>query len=274
MDAADEVHRGRPGDPAADGHDPAAAGAGDPPSHYTADPAVEPSSPTRWTRRRCSAPWRSARSPHRSTAPGERHGARPPDRREPRRRIHAGQPGRRGAAWATEADRRRADRVHEPRRPARRHGRRPATSIRELTYRQAADIQPFANTLVNMDLTGAQIKTVLEQQWQRGRRVPSGRSCASASAGSLHLRPGGRAGATGSPPCGWTARRIDPAAPYSVTVNSFLAAGGDNFPEFANGTDSGHRPGRPGGDGRLHGGVRRRRPAAGGRRSALGASPP
>ena len=36
-----------------------------------------------------------------------------------------------------------------------------------LTYRQAADVQPFANTLVNMDLTGAQIKTILEQQWQR-----------------------------------------------------------------------------------------------------------
>ena len=28
-------------------------------------------------------------------------------------------------------------------------------------------VQPFANTLVNMTLTGAQIKTVLEQQWQR-----------------------------------------------------------------------------------------------------------
>ncbi len=28
-------------------------------------------------------------------------------------------------------------------------------------------MQSFANTLVNMQLTGAQIKTVLEQQWQR-----------------------------------------------------------------------------------------------------------
>ena len=35
-----------------------------------------------------------------------------------------------------------------------------------LTYKQAADVQPFANTLVNMDLTGAQIKATLEQQWQ------------------------------------------------------------------------------------------------------------
>ena len=31
---------------------------------------------------------------------------------------------------------------------------------------QAANVQPFANTLVNMDLTGAQIKQTLEQQWQ------------------------------------------------------------------------------------------------------------
>ena len=45
---------------------------------------------------------------------------------------------------------------------------------RTLTYKQAADVQPFANTLVNMDLTGAQIKTVLEQQWQAaGARVRS-----------------------------------------------------------------------------------------------------
>ena len=36
-----------------------------------------------------------------------------------------------------------------------------------MTYRQAADVQPFANTLVKMDLTGAPIKKVLEQQWQR-----------------------------------------------------------------------------------------------------------
>ncbi len=37
---------------------------------------------------------------------------------------------------------------------------------RVVTYRQAAEVQPFANTLVNMDLTGAQIESVLEQQWQ------------------------------------------------------------------------------------------------------------
>lgn len=121
-----------------------------------------------------------------------------------------------------------------------------------LTYKQAAVVQPFANTLVNMDLTGAQIKTVLEQQWQRdsNNKVPS----------RPFLRLGVSDGFTytysekvvtetptdGSPsydaPKGtvtgmWlNGEPIKPGQTYSVTVNSFLAAGGDNFREFANGT--------------------------------------
>ena len=35
-----------------------------------------------------------------------------------------------------------------------------------VNYREAATVQPFANTLVTIDLTGAQLKAVLEQQWQ------------------------------------------------------------------------------------------------------------
>ncbi len=35
-----------------------------------------------------------------------------------------------------------------------------------VTYREAANVQPFANTLVTLQLTGAQIKSVLEEQWQ------------------------------------------------------------------------------------------------------------
>lgn len=108
-----------------------------------------------------------------------------------------------------------------------------------VTYRQAAEVQPFANTLVNMDLTGAQIKKVLEQQWQRD------------AAGAVPSRPFLRLGVSK----GFT-YTFDPTRPegdritgmwlngapiaaastYSVTVNSFLASGGDNFREFANGT--------------------------------------
>ena len=102
----------------------------------------------------------------------------------------------------------------------------------DVTYKQAADVQPFANTLVNMTLTGSQVETVLEQQWQ-----PAGAS-------RPFLRLGTSQGFTYT---------YDPEAhevtgmwlngepvvadqDYSVTVNSFLASGGDNFTELANGT--------------------------------------
>ena len=111
---------------------------------------------------------------------------------------------------------------------------------RTLTYKQAASVQPFANTLVNMDLTGAQIKDALEQQWQRDAagNVPT----------RAFLRLGASEGFTytydpslaeGSRITGmWlNGVEIDPAASYSVTVNSFLASGGDNFRAFAAGTD-------------------------------------
>jgi 5'-nucleotidase len=105
-----------------------------------------------------------------------------------------------------------------------------------LTFKQAADVQPFANTLVNMDLTGAQIKATLEQQWQ-----PAG-------AARPFLRLGASEGFTYSYdatlPAGsrithmWLdGAPVELASTYSVTVNSFLAAGGDNFLALAGGTN-------------------------------------
>ncbi len=110
----------------------------------------------------------------------------------------------------------------------------------KVTYRQGANVQPFANTLVNMDLTGAQIKTVLEQQWQRDDE------------GAVPSRPFLRLGTSkgfeysydparpeGSRITGiWlNGKALSRTTAYSVTVNSFLAAGGDNFREFSNGTN-------------------------------------
>ena len=105
-----------------------------------------------------------------------------------------------------------------------RHGQR--RSRRRVTYKQAADVQPFANTLVNMDLTGAQIKTVLEQQWQRRRAHPVASVPEAGRLEGLHY--------TYDPPRGRGHRitgmwldgvAIDPGTTYSVTVNSFLAIG-------------------------------------------------
>ncbi len=108
-----------------------------------------------------------------------------------------------------------------------------------LTYKQAAVVQPFANTLVNMRLTGAQIKTVLEQQYQRDDK------------GQVPTRPFLRLGVSDGFFATYNSTRpegdrvtsmslngtaLNPTTAYSVTVNSFLSSGGDNFRGFSAGT--------------------------------------
>lgn len=102
----------------------------------------------------------------------------------------------------------------------------------EVTWGELFTIQPFNNDLVKMTLSGAQIKTLLEQQWQG---QPFARILKPAGFGytwNAAAPVGGRViemhKANGDP--------IDPAAQYTVTVNSFLAAGGDNFTVLAAGT--------------------------------------
>ena len=52
-------------------------------------------------------------------------------------------------------------------------GTRASLLDKDITYKQAAQVLPFANTLTTTRITGAQFKKVLEQQWQRaGRRGP------------------------------------------------------------------------------------------------------
>ncbi|MBX9243909.1 ExeM/NucH family extracellular endonuclease [Actinotalea ferrariae] len=103
-----------------------------------------------------------------------------------------------------------------------------------VTYREAATVQSFANTLVTMTLTGEQVVEVLEQQWQP----------AAASRPFLKL---GVAGLTYTyDPTAAAGERItdvrvgdaplDLTAPYRVVANSFLAGGGDNFTTLAEGT--------------------------------------
>nr|WP_235883547.1 bifunctional metallophosphatase/5'-nucleotidase [Saccharopolyspora elongata] len=101
-----------------------------------------------------------------------------------------------------------------------------------VTYGEAYAVQPFGNVMQTMTLTGAQLKNVLEQQWQpnatRILQVSSTlRYTYSASA------------PVGSKVSGITiaGKPVDPNAPYRVSVNNFLASGGDGFTEFAGGTE-------------------------------------
>jgi 5'-nucleotidase len=98
-----------------------------------------------------------------------------------------------------------------------------------VTYREAANVQPFANTLVALTLTGAQVKQVLEEQWQPNP---------AATRPFLKLGVNKELSYTYDPaaPKGehitqvlLNGAELDPAAEYRVVANSFLASGGDNF---------------------------------------------
>ncbi|HEY7618740.1 MAG TPA: bifunctional metallophosphatase/5'-nucleotidase [Solirubrobacteraceae bacterium] len=106
----------------------------------------------------------------------------------------------------------------------------------DITYGEAFAVQPFGNSLVTMTLTGAQIDRVLEQQWDgqgtnpKVLQVSNGLTYTWSASGPL----GSRVDPSTIKINGTT---VDPAASYRVTVNSFLADGGDGFTELRNGTD-------------------------------------
>jgi 5'-nucleotidase len=101
-----------------------------------------------------------------------------------------------------------------------------------VTYKEAAVVQPFANTLVVLDLTGAQIEHALEQQWQP---ATSARPFLKLGVSEGFVSTYDPTAASGSRITSMTldGTPIDPATTYKVTVNSFLASGGDNFTAFA-----------------------------------------
>ncbi|MCU1409230.1 MAG: hypothetical protein JWM23_1310 [Microbacteriaceae bacterium] len=104
-----------------------------------------------------------------------------------------------------------------------------------LTYKEAAGVQPFANTLVTMTLTGAQVKQVLEEQWQ-----PTGASRPFLKLGvskgfSYTYDPTAAAGSHITHMF-LNGAEVQPGDSHSVVVNSFLASGGDNFQALASGT--------------------------------------
>ncbi len=104
-----------------------------------------------------------------------------------------------------------------------------------VTYAEAFTVQPFANIMQTVTLTGAQLDAVLEQQWQPqsdGSTVVRILQISS----TLHYtqHPNAPIGSrvsdvtvSGVP--------ISPTATYRVSINNFLAAGGDGFTVFAQG---------------------------------------
>jgi 5'-nucleotidase len=104
------------------------------------------------------------------------------------------------------------------------------------SFGQAQAVLPFGNTLVVMDLTGAQLRKLLEQQWRAGA---SGGYMLQVSSGLSYqwdsTRPLGSRVVPGSVKL--HGMPVDDTKTYRVAANNFLAEGGDNFPEFAKGAN-------------------------------------
>lgn len=103
----------------------------------------------------------------------------------------------------------------------------------KVTYGKLFAVQPFGNSLVTMTLTGEQIDKVLEQQWN-GTAV----KIMQVSGGFSYIwdksKPDGSKIDIASIKLNGVT--IDPKASYRVTVNNFMASGGDGYLEFVNGT--------------------------------------
>lgn len=107
----------------------------------------------------------------------------------------------------------------------------------QATYGEAVAVQPFGNYLVTLSLTGAQIDTLLEQQFNYPLHTQYH---------ILQVSHGFAYAWSATAPTGskvdpasimLNGVAVDPAAVYRVTVNNFLADGGDNFAVLTGGTD-------------------------------------
>jgi 5'-nucleotidase len=103
-----------------------------------------------------------------------------------------------------------------------------------VTYADVFASQPFRNQLVTLTLTGVQIKAMLEQQWLDPKRPRI-----------LQVSKGFSYAWDGAKPYGdrvmadrmtLNGQRIDPEMNYRVTVNNYLAVGGDGFTAIKEGT--------------------------------------
>ena len=109
-------------------------------------------------------------------------------------------------------------------------------AVGQVTYAEAAAVQPFANRLLTLALTGAQVERVLEEQYQ-----PAG---ATRPFLALGVSKGLRYELDGARPVGSRVQEVtldgvplDRSATYRIALSSSLASRTDGFPTLAGGTD-------------------------------------
>lgn len=103
----------------------------------------------------------------------------------------------------------------------------------QVTFGEAFTVQPFNNYLVSMDLTGAQVKTLLTEQWSGGnaaspRMLQVSNGFAYTYSRTSTGRTLGAVTLNGAP--------LVDSQVYRVVANSFLSDGGDGFATFKSAT--------------------------------------
>jgi 5'-nucleotidase len=108
-----------------------------------------------------------------------------------------------------------------------------------VTYGQIFALEPFGNTLVVRTLTGTQLKALLEQQFEDSNGKGQLRDSTLVPSASFRFaydlsRPQGSRIVS----MRLNGKAIDPNCRYRVTVNNFLASGGDGYSVLTSGTDT------------------------------------
>ena len=106
----------------------------------------------------------------------------------------------------------------------------------DVTFGEVFNVQPFNNLVATQTLTGAQLKLVLEQQFP-GFMGQIATRILQPSAGFTYSYDTTRALGDRISDMRLGGTPIDPAANYRVTMNNFLADGGDGFTVFTQGTN-------------------------------------
>lgn len=107
-----------------------------------------------------------------------------------------------------------------------------------VTYGQIFAVQPFGNSLVVKTMTGAQIKAVLEQQFNSGSNTVAAPKVLLPSAGFTYSYSTSAPAGSRISNLSLNGTAMADGTSYRVTMNSFLATGGDNFTVFNQGTDT------------------------------------
>jgi 5'-nucleotidase len=107
----------------------------------------------------------------------------------------------------------------------------------EVTYGEAFTVQPFGNSLVTKTMTGGQLRSLLEQQFIGCGGATMQRILQISSTFSYQSTPAAAtcAGKVGEMSVDGVA--VNAGDTFRVTMNSFLATGGDGFTVFNQGTD-------------------------------------